>query len=146
MLNWLQADHKRVKMGRFVDAINTFIHSRKCTAVLVIIGLFLPLYGEYFTYSLYKNSWPSLSDSATKNDQNTAPTAESMRILFVADCQLLGAKNEYAWLPPLAWLTKWDADRYLRRTYLDAYHHHKPEVVFIMQYGEHGERGLTGSH
>lgn len=61
------------------------------------------LYNEWLTYTATALSWPDLGDS----------TDNSVRVLFVADPQILSLLSDSEPDFPLSLITIWDADRYV---------------------------------
>jgi len=94
------------------------------TVSLKFVGLFIVCavvaYCEIFCFSVSCWQWPKL-DSFNE--------ADDLRVLFVADPQLVGLRDE----PPLLGvITRWDADKYLQFGFFHAVGHTRPHVVVFL--------------
>ncbi len=89
----------------------------------VMLTLSSIIYGEFLCHWIRANEWPS---SAEDQDSNV------IRILLVADPQLVGIRDEPSW--PLGALTRWDLDRYLSKTFRWALSHigSAPDAVVFL--------------
>ncbi|KAG8228021.1 hypothetical protein J437_LFUL003656 [Ladona fulva] len=79
---------------------------------LVVVVIF---YVEYVTYYINVLKWPSIK----------CPNSECLKILLVADPQILGEKTE-------SFIARWDSDRYLAKNFKLAMNHVKPELVIFL--------------
>ena len=87
-------------------------------AILCIICTVL-VYNEVLSYIVSGWQWPNLRNA----DQ------DDLRVLFVADPQLVGLRDE----PPLLGIiTRWDSDRYLQNGFFHAFGHVRPDVVVFV--------------
>jgi len=89
-----------------------------------LAGLFIVCavvaYCEIFSFSVSCWQWPKLS---------SANEADDLRVLFVADPQLVGLRNE----PPfLGAITRWDCDKYLQFGFFHAVSYVRPDVVVFL--------------
>lgn len=87
---------------------------------LISIGLVViaaAIYNEFLVYEIQKFKW-SLRDCS-----------ECVKVLLVADPQILGERNEN-YLG--AWVARWDSDRYLRKTFSRALKHSQPHVIAFL--------------
>ena len=101
-----------------------FMSSYKSVLLLSIILL---VYNEYTVYWLSYLKWPSVHD----------PKNDSIRLLLIADPQLIG-ENDEPWYQ--GWLARWDSDRYLRKTFLLANSYIKPNATIFL--GDLFDEGL----
>ena len=87
-------------------------------------GLFivcaLVAYCEIFSFSVSCWTWPKLS---------SANEADDLRVLFVADPQLVGLRDEPAFLGVV---TRWDCDKYLQFGFFHAVSYVRPDVVVFL--------------
>ena len=88
---------------------------------IFFISLSLVFYNEFAVYWLNYASWPGID--TLKLD------ADSVRLLLVADPQLIG-ENEEPWYQ--SWVARWDSDRYLRNTFLLANSYIKPNSTIFL--------------
>ncbi|CAG7835591.1 unnamed protein product [Allacma fusca] len=94
--------------------------------ILTAVAVVVVLYIEIFSYSLKAHlSWAKLPKLGSKSGKESEP----FRILIVGDPQIQGENDE----PPLVgFITRWDSDRYLQRTYWLARSHVQPHAVLFM--------------
>lgn len=85
--------------------------------VILILGAIV--YNEFLCYLSAYSRWPSIK----------APS-DSLRILFVADPQILGSKYESTF--PTGSITRWDGDRYLSKSFSWAVSAYNPQVVVFL--------------
>jgi hypothetical protein len=104
--------------------------------MLLFIGLGLVFYNEFLVYWINYINWPSLHKYQHAEDA----TEKSIRILLVADPQLIG-ENDEPWFQ--SWAARWDSDRYLRTTYTLANAYVKPDATFYL--GDLFDEGLKSS-
>ncbi|XP_033630833.1 uncharacterized protein C630.12-like isoform X1 [Asterias rubens] len=106
-----------------------------CYTMLMVSALMLIIYNEYLEFFILKqNQWNQAreaiqypTESATSN--KGIPQHDPVRILFVADPQIQGYRDE----PPiLGYITRWDADLYLKKYFHEALRYIKPDVVITM--------------
>jgi len=77
-------------------------------------------YCEIFSFSVSCWQWPKLP---------SVNGADDVRVLFVADPQLVGLRDE----PPLLGvITRWDADKYLQLGFFHAVSYVRPDVVIFL--------------
>ncbi|XP_011676909.1 metallophosphoesterase 1 homolog [Strongylocentrotus purpuratus] len=96
--------------------------------ILVVSGLFLVIYNEYYEFLTVKhNQWTA--SEATLPPLTKSDGRDTVRILFVGDPQIQGYQDEPALL---GYLTRWDADRYLKTYYHHALNFVNPDIVIIM--------------
>ena len=77
------------------------------------------VYNEVFSFLVSSWQWP-----------NMTPTDEDdLRVLFVADPQLVGLRDE---LPLVGIITRWDADKYLQFGFFHAVGYVRPDVVVFL--------------
>ncbi|XP_043274366.1 uncharacterized protein Mppe isoform X2 [Venturia canescens] len=88
----------------------------KLTLVLLILGVTI-FYNEFLAYEMESFRW------SLKNCENC------VKLLLVADPQLLGEKNEN-YLG--AWFARWDSDRYLSNTFSRAVRHSRPHAIAFL--------------
>ncbi len=90
-------------------ASRILVDYRKLAGMILAFAI---LYGEFFCHwsqAFWK--WPTLVGSSEKDGDG----AKWMRVLLVADPQLVGLQDEPPW--PIGAITRWDADRYLAKTF-----------------------------
>ncbi|XP_076162815.1 metallophosphoesterase [Ptiloglossa arizonensis] len=75
------------------------------------------IYNEFLVYGIQKIKW-SLRECS-----------ECVKVLLVADPQILGEKSENYFG---AWIARWDSDRYLKETFSRALDHSQPHVVAFL--------------
>ncbi|XP_071442509.1 metallophosphoesterase 1 [Hetaerina americana] len=80
-----------------------------CSTLIVVF------YIEYVSYYVKSWNWPSIKCSSS----------ECLKLLLVADPQILGEKTESA-------LTRWDCDRYLSKNFLLALNHVRPDIILFL--------------
>ncbi|XP_076459885.1 uncharacterized protein LOC143292998 [Babylonia areolata] len=78
---------------------------------------------EYLVYWIQSWRWPALPVSS-RDPQ------EELVVLFVSDPQLIGIQDEHGF--PIGMITRWDSDRYLRKTFSLAYSYTQPDVVVFL--------------
>ncbi|XP_060519624.1 uncharacterized protein LOC132697898 isoform X1 [Cylas formicarius] len=89
-----------------------------CACLTCVVSV---LYGEYLVYYLNSTKWLPVS---CKNQQ------ECVRILFVADPQIIGNWNEV--FHPITPFSIYDSDRYLKKTFKYAQAFVKPDVIAFL--------------
>lgn len=101
--------------------------------------LCLVFYNEFAIYWLNYLSWPSsqLPDNHYKSDEELN---KPLRLLLVADPQLIGENDEPWWY---GWLARWDCDRYLRNTFAFARMAAQPDAVLYL--GDLFDEGLKAT-
>ena len=106
-------------------SVRAAIHYQKLAFLVLLLAVF---YNEYYAYYSAASRWPVL-----KEDAGTTS------ILFVADPQLQGLMDEKP--APVGSITRWDADRYLRKTFHWAkYKYHADVIVFLGDLLDEGSR------
>ncbi|GFY62995.1 metallophosphoesterase 1-like protein [Trichonephila inaurata madagascariensis] len=108
-----------------------FRHTLKCPLLLVLSSIILFEWLEYsFTPLLY---WSKISADYSSQDD--------VKLLIVGDPQLLG----YHYSPPglLGMICCWDADRYVRKTFVKAYNYVNPDIVIFL--GDNLDEGEIAS-
>ncbi|XP_072168309.1 uncharacterized protein [Diadema setosum] len=96
--------------------------------IMVISGLFLIFYNEYYEFTtVRRNQWTT--SEATLPPSTLTDGRDSVRILFVGDPQIQGFQDEPALL---GYVTRWDADRYLKKYFSHAMNFINPDVVILM--------------
>ncbi|XP_055337386.1 uncharacterized protein LOC129587602 [Paramacrobiotus metropolitanus] len=114
--------------------------------ILILLGCLI-IYFEWISYHLLPLSWPSTSMLETLypalrvHTDRASKEQKVLRILLVADPQIQGFRDE----PPgvLGVITRWDADRYLSKTYSLIYQHIDPHLVIFL--GDLLDEGSTAS-
>ncbi|XP_074648729.1 metallophosphoesterase 1 homolog [Tubulanus polymorphus] len=102
---WFREYQRRHKINHFV----------------ALSAVFLILYNEYVSHWLQSTYWPQIPVSITEED--------NLKVLFVTDPQLVGFDNE----PHLLGIiTRYDSDRYMRRTFQSSISYVKPDVVVFL--------------
>ncbi|GLV45658.1 Metallophosphoesterase [Carabus blaptoides fortunei] len=102
----------------------------KLSFILLILVI---TYNEYVVYTINSWSWAKLT---CKNETNC------VKILLVADPQLIGEKNEiYHVITPIS---VWDSDRFLEKTYSTVVNHLKPDVIVFL--GDLFDEGSIANH
>jgi len=98
----------KIVLGRFSPKFAALF--LVCTAVA---------YAEFFSFVVSSWKWPNLP----------VRNPEDVRVLFVADPQLVGLRDE----PPiLGAITRWDADKYLEFGFFYAVSYVRPDVVIFL--------------
>ncbi|XP_044013738.1 uncharacterized protein LOC122856030 [Aphidius gifuensis] len=88
----------------------------KFIVVSMILGLTI-IYNEYLVYEINSSTW------------NFKKCTECVRVLLVADPQILGEYNENYIGASFA---IWDSDRYLAKTFARALKHSEPHVIIFL--------------
>jgi hypothetical protein len=113
------------------------LHSRRADLkIITILAFLLIIYNEFGVYYLTTLSWPPLHNVRQSGSANEKP----VRFLLVADPQLIG-ENDEPW--EYGWFARWDADRYLRNTFLFAHSHVKPNAIIYL--GDLFDEGLKAT-
>jgi len=109
-------------MARIMRNFRMKIAFARVSAKLVVFVIVCAavVYNEVLSFFVSSWQWPNLSLSNQGDD---------LRVLFVADPQLVGLRNE---LPLLGIITRWDADRYLQFGFFHAVGHVRPDVVVFL--------------
>ena len=94
--------------------------------IIVLLGAIF--YNEYLAYFLNYASWPSLPFKKLMKGNQKVESTDILKILFVADAQIQGNLNEGSTGP----IKRWDADRYLTKTFGWAMHAYDPQVVVFL--------------
>ena len=83
-----------------------------------LVVLSVVVYNEYIAYWSHSHNWPS----------HNAPGA--IPLLLVADPQIQGVQDE----PPgiFGWITRWDSDRYLSKTFDWAVYGYRPKAIIFL--------------
>jgi predicted phosphodiesterase len=89
--------------------------------VLFIGALCVVIYNQFFCFIISALMWPNLPLTRRQD--------EDLRILLVADPQLIGLRDEPRLL---GYITRWDSDRYLRLCFYQAFGHVRPHVVIFL--------------
>ncbi|OQV16830.1 hypothetical protein BV898_09002 [Hypsibius exemplaris] len=99
------------------------------------------LYHEYLCYLLLPWTWPrtGILETLYPHFRVHAEDRTVLRILFVADPQIQGLRNEPSGV--LGKITRWDADRYLGRTFERAAKYVDPHLVIYL--GDLLDEGTT---
>lgn len=71
--------------------------------LLLTLVMSVVVYNEWLTYAATTLSWPHLA----------TPSEDSVRLLLVADPQILSLISDSEPIFPLSLITIWDADRYV---------------------------------
>ena len=99
-----------------------------CHTFWALLGLFLVIYNEIYEFTtVRRNQWTT--SETTLPPSTPTDGRDTVRILFVADPQIQGYQDEPALL---GFVTRWDADRYLRTYFRHAVQFVKPDVVIFM--------------
>ncbi|CAL8106924.1 unnamed protein product [Orchesella dallaii] len=97
-----------------------FLKRRSRLALIAVGGIILTaLCIEHLSYLHNTTYWPEIDKSKEK----------VLRILFVADPQIQGEEMEHFLY---GWITRWDADKYLKKNYQLAKLHVLPDVVVFL--------------
>ncbi|XP_015110714.1 metallophosphoesterase 1 homolog isoform X1 [Diachasma alloeum] len=88
----------------------------KLFVIALILGTTI-LYCEFLAYEIQRFKWAGRECN------------ECVKILLVADPQILGEKNENYFG---AWFARWDSDRYLAKTFGRAMSHAQPDVIAFL--------------
>lgn len=107
--------------------------SKYRTRLVVIVALLIVAYNEWLSYTISKFDWVSLPSSQL--------AVENIRILLVADPQIQGYNNEPAGI--VGAITRWDSDRYLKKSFTSALHFINPDAVLFL--GDHMDEGSIAS-
>nr|XP_050848831.1 metallophosphoesterase 1 isoform X3 [Vespula vulgaris] len=93
---------------------NRLKHKMICIGIIIFASI---LYNEFLVYEIQKFKW-ALRDCK-----------DCVKVLLVADPQILGEKNEdYTG----SWLARWDSDRYLEKTFSRALRYSQPHVIAFL--------------
>lgn len=87
---------------------------------VIAIGLLVlavVIYNEFSVYDIQKLKW------------SVRECSECVKVLLVADSQILGQKNENYFG---SWIAQWDSDKYLKKTFSRALDHSNPHVVIFL--------------
>ena len=104
---------------------NIFFKTRSLFYMLV----FIVFYNEFLIYWLSYLNYPSISQSYN-----------GIRLLFVADPQLIGDNDEPWYLKAIA---KWDSDRYVQKTFHVASYYTNPDFIIFL--GDLFDEGVKSS-
>lgn len=100
-------------------------------------GFALVLYNEFLVYWLNYLNWPELHKQELFTSKDLNDSTRPIRLLLVADPQLIG-ENDEPWY--LSWIARWDSDRYLRSTFVLANSYTKPDATLFL--GDLFDEGL----
>ncbi|XP_035709401.1 cell division control protein 1 isoform X4 [Folsomia candida] len=102
--------------------------SRKCKGICsFVLVVLLVFYIEVLSYIVNTQDWTPFPTRSPQQKENGDDGP--LRVLVVADPQIIGENNELAFF---GLFTRWDADRYLHRNFLLAQHHTQPHVVAFL--------------
>lgn len=104
--------------------------------IIFYLGLSLIFYNEFLVYYISYINWPSLHFS----NHTTKSVNQSIRLLLVADPQLIG-ENDEPWF--VSWLARWDSDRYLKNSFILANSYVKPHATMFL--GDLFDEGLKSN-
>lgn len=90
--------------------------------VLVLTAILLVFHNEFFCFVTSRWHWASLP-------ANNKDKSSELRILLVADPQLVGLRDEH---PVWGTITRWDCDRYLHSGFQAAFNYVRPDVVLFL--------------
>jgi hypothetical protein len=103
--------------------------------IIVFLALALVFYNEFVVYLISYSNWPTHHSNAEK---------DSIRLLLVADPQLIG-ENDEPWYQ--SWLARWDSDRYLRNTFILANSYVRPNAtIYLGDLFDEGTRFINHSN
>ena len=108
--------------------------------IVFYLGLILIFYNEFLVYLINYMSWPEIYNPPGYIDSQNDPDSQPIRILLVADPQLIG-ENDEKWY--YSWLARWDSDRYLHTTFTLANSYIKPNSTFYL--GDLFDEGLKST-
>ncbi|XP_018907496.1 metallophosphoesterase 1 homolog [Bemisia tabaci] len=118
---------------------NRFFCSKSCLLwiwlnpwyVLFSLGFALIVFNEWMAYAFLPLRWPTLK---------CGHTHPCLKVLFVADPQILGEIDETAF-------ARWDCDRYLHRTFMVAKSYAEPDIiVFLGDLMDEGSRATAAEY
>ena len=117
---------------------------RKKIKFFFILSGFLVFYNEVFVYWLAYLNWPTIHKNSLFYHKNGSLILDinerPVRLLLVADPQLIG-ENDEPWF--IGWLARWDADRYLRSSFVMANSYIKPDATIFL--GDLFDEGLKAT-
>ncbi|XP_015177867.1 PREDICTED: uncharacterized protein LOC107067143 [Polistes dominula] len=93
---------------------NRLKHKIICISTIIFITI---IYNEYLEYEIQKFKW-TLPDCT-----------DCVKVLLVADPQILGEKNENYMG---SWAARWDSDRYLEKTFSRVLKYSQPNVIVFL--------------
>ncbi|KAK7112446.1 uncharacterized protein [Littorina saxatilis] len=107
-------------------------------SVTLIMILLVIISNEYLIYQIQSWRWPPMPE--TSRDPN-----EELVILFASDPQLIGIQDEHGF--PVGAISRWDSDRFLRKTFSLAYSYTQPDVVvFLGDLMDEGSKALRSEY
>ncbi|KAK7498476.1 hypothetical protein BaRGS_00010136 [Batillaria attramentaria] len=95
--------------------------SLRSVTLMLIFGVIFT--NEYLVYWVQSLRWPALP-------VQSRDTNEEVVVLLVSDPQLIGIQDEHGF--PIGTITRWDSDRFLRKTFSLAYSYARPDVVVFL--------------
>lgn len=99
------------------------LRSLSLRSVTLMLILLVVITNEYLVYWVQSWRWPVLPvQSRNTNDE--------VVVLLVSDPQLIGIQDEHAF--PVGTISRWDSDRFLRKTFSLAYSYSQPDVVVFL--------------
>lgn len=102
-----------------MNMLRKCLHTKKRSIAFFTLLATLVLYAEVLVYLLVQTKWSNITCDNQK---------ECTKILLVADPQLIGLYNDGV----VSYFTRLDSDRYLRKTYIQAYSYTKPDIVIYL--------------
>lgn len=103
-------------------AMRKFIHDLTVFRFVVLVALAMVFNNEYLCYVWCRLRWASIPNP-------TRDASSELRILLVADPQLVGFRDESPWF---GFVTRWDCDRYLQNGFQNAFSYVRPDVVVFL--------------
>lgn len=91
--------------------------------VFFVFVLCVVVFNEYICFWWAFLRWPNLAKSMPAQDD------DHLRVLFVADPQIIGYYNDHALFSPI---TRWDSDKYLQKSFGLAFGHVRPDAVIFL--------------
>ncbi|ESP03562.1 hypothetical protein LOTGIDRAFT_237661 [Lottia gigantea] len=104
----------------------------KMVCVLLVIVMCLLLYNECVVFWYQQLIWPPLPENSDRN----------LVVLLVADPQIQGEYLEPMF--PIGSISRWDADRYLKKTFERVYLYSQPDIVMFL--GDLMDEGDQATH
>ncbi|GIY16792.1 metallophos domain-containing protein [Caerostris darwini] len=111
--------------------LKKFRYSLKFPLLVLLVAVIVFEWLEYSVTPLL--FWPKLVSGYSSHD--------AVKLLIVGDPQLIG--NHYSPSGFLGSIVRWDADRYVRKTFVLAYNHIKPDIVIFL--GDNLDEGEIAS-
>lgn len=108
---------------------------RSITLIMVSIVI---ITNEYFVYWIQSWRWPDMP--VLSRNPN-----EELVVLLASDPQLIGIQDEIGF--PVGAITRWDSDRYMRKTFSLAYSYVEPDlVIFLGDLFDEGSKATTDEY